>query len=302
MAAPAEADLIALIPAAGFARRLGPLPCSKEVLPVPTPGSGASAAVRPACLPLLESLASAGVERALIVLRTGKWDVPAALGSGGTGGSVGSGSDLGLALAYLPIEASASVAETLDRAHPFVRQAAVALGFPDVHFHPADAFERLLDHRRQTGADLVLGLFPARRPQSTDMVELEASSTGGPGAEAGPVRRILVRPETTRLRYNWLIAVWGPKLTEHLHAEVDQARRSRKRAGSADGPDEIQLGALFQRAIEAGLAVEGVAFPDGGYRDLGTPEELAAARRGEPLPGGQVHPAPETGPDPRPGS
>jgi len=293
MAAPAEADLIALIPAAGFARRLGTLPCSKEVLPVPTPGSGASATARPACLLLLESLASAGVERVLVVLRAGKWDVPATLGSE---------SDLGLALAYLPIETSASVPETLDRAHPFVRHAVVALGFPDVHFHPADAFSRLLARRRQTGADLVLGLFPAHRPQSTDMVELDASSACGPGAEAGPVRRILVRPETTRLRYNWLIAVWGPKLTEHLHAEVDQARRSRGRVGSADGPDEIQLGALFQRAIETGLAVEGVTFPDGGYRDLGTPEELAAARRGEPLPAGLFAPDPETEPDPKPGS
>lgn len=279
MAVPAEANLIALIPAAGFARRLGPLPCSKEILPVPAPGSGASATARPACLPLLESLSSAGIQRVLVVLRAGKWDVP---------GTLGSGSDLGLSLAYLPIETSASVPETLDRAHPFVRQAVVALGFPDVHFHPADAFSRLLSHRRETGADLVLGLFPTRRPQSTDMVELGASLPGGPGGEAGPVRRIVVRPETTRLRYNWLIAVWGSKLTEHLHAEVDRARLSRARAVNADGPDtdgpdEIQLGALFQRAIKAGLAVEGVAFPDGGYRDLGTPEELAAARRGEPL-------------------
>lgn len=108
---------------------------------------------------------------------------------------------------------------------------------------------------------------------------------GSPGL-GGPVRRVVVRPSSTRLRYNWLIAVWGPKLTEHLQGEVARALRRRTGPPSPGEPDELQLGAIFQRAIDAGLAVEGVAFPEGGYRDLGTPEELAAALRGEPIPRG----------------
>jgi hypothetical protein len=32
-------------------------------------------------------------------------------------------------------------------------------------------------------------------------------------------------------------------------------------------------------AVEAGLRVEGVEFPEGSYRDVGTPAELAAAIR-----------------------
>ncbi|HKV12018.1 MAG TPA: dTDP-glucose pyrophosphorylase, partial [Thermoanaerobaculia bacterium] len=164
-------------------------------------------------------------------------------------------------LAYVVIPGSKSVPETLDRAFPFSEGSLVALGFPDVLFEPADAYARLIERQAATGADLVLGLFPAPRFRTTDMVEL------GPD---GRVVRIEVRPQSTTLRYNWLLALWSPIFTRFLHEAVRSAPA---------GEGELQIGAIVQGAVAAGLNVQGVEFPNGSYRDIGTPEELAAAVR-----------------------
>ena len=65
MAVPTQ--LIGLVPAAGRGTRLGGIAGSKEMVPVPTAGSGASA---PVSAQLLRCLAQAGVERAYVMLRT----------------------------------------------------------------------------------------------------------------------------------------------------------------------------------------------------------------------------------------
>ena len=248
----APLPLVGLIPAAGRAERLGPLPCSKELLPVgfrDTPRGPVPKAVGHY---LLERLRAGGIQRIFMVLHEAKWDVPRYFG----GGEIAD-----VALAYLVAPGSRSVPETLDRAYPFVRDAIVALGFPDVIFEPADAYARLLERQAATGADLVLGLFPAPRFQTTDMVEL---------APDGRVARVEVRPESTLLRCNWLIAVWGPAFTNLLHETVRSA---------SVGEGELQIGAVVQAAVTVGLRVQGVEFPEGSYRDVGTPEELAAALR-----------------------
>jgi len=201
---------------------------------------------------LLERLRAGGVRRAYMVLDESKWDIPRYFG----GGEIAD-----VALAYLSIAGSRSVPETLDRAFPFVEHDLVALGFPDVIFEPVDAYARLAERQAATGADLVLGLFPTERFQSTDMVEL---------APDGRVVRVEVRPRSTGLRYNWLIAVWGPAFTRFLHATVRDA--------PSEGA-ELQIGAVVQGAVAAGLHIEGVEFSSGSYRDIGTPAELAAAMR-----------------------
>lgn len=244
-------SLVGLIPAAGRAERLGPLPCSKELLPIgfrETPKGPVPKAVGHY---LLERFRAGGIRRAFMVLHESKWDIPRYFGSGEMAD---------VALAYLSIPGSRSVPETLDRAYPFVQDSLVALGFPDVIFEPVDAYARLVERQAATGSDLVLGLFPAERFQATDMVEL------GPD---GRVLRVEVRPEKTWLRFNWLIAVWGPAFTEFLHDAVR----------AAPGEGELQIGAVVQAAVEAGLRVEGIEFPAGSYRDVGVPSELAAAMR-----------------------
>jgi glucose-1-phosphate thymidylyltransferase len=244
--------LLGLIPAAGRALRLGPLPCSKELLPIGFRETPSGPVPKVAGHYLLERFRAGGVRRALMVLHESKWDVPRYFGTGEMAD---------VALAYLSIPGSRSVPETLDRAFPFTEEAIVALGFPDVIFEPIDAYARLIERQAATGADLVLGLFPTERFRTTDMVEL------GPD---GRVRRVEVRPERTTLRFNWLIAVWGPAFTRLLHEAVRD--RSMEK-------EELLIGAVVQSAVASGLHVEGVEFPEGSYRDIGTPDQLAAAIR-----------------------
>ena len=255
-------DVIGLIPAAGRAARLGRLPCSKEVLPVGFRETPAGPAPVVLCHHLLDRFRAAGVGRAFIVIRDEKLDVPRFLGAGDAAG---------VPLAYVVIPESGSVPETLDRAFPFVGDALVALGFPDVVFRPEDAYARLLARQAATGADVVLGLFPADQPWRTDMVDL---------APDGRVRRIEVRPAASELAFNWLVAVWGPVFGRFLHDFLHEAVAA-ERTGRTEGTgEELQIGAVLGAAVAAGLRVEGVPFPEGAYRDVGTPADLSAMLAG----------------------
>ena len=141
----------------------------------------------------------------------------------------------------------------------------MALGFPDVRFQPADAFARLLERQEATSADLVLGQFPTRRPWLTDMVAAD---------DRGRVTEIQVRPRTSALPFNWLLAVWGPAFTELLHQAVTEEKQS-----SGAGL-ELQLGTVMARALEEGLSLQAVPFPKGWFIDMGTPEDLEQVWRG----------------------
>jgi glucose-1-phosphate thymidylyltransferase len=251
---PETSDVIGLIPAAGRAERLGPLPCSKELLPVGFRDTPRGPVPKVASHYLLERFRAAGIQRVFMVVHEAKTDVPRYLKTGELAD---------VSLAYVVIPGSGSVPETLDRAYPFLQGSRVALGFPDILFEPADAYARLIERQEATGADLVLGLFPTKRHRTTDMVEL---------APDGRVRRIEVRPETTSLRFNWLIAVWGPAFTQHLHTSVRETVISVPPAER-----ELQIGAVVQAAVESGLHVQGVELPEGSFRDIGTPGDLAAA-------------------------
>ena len=118
-------EVVAVLPAAGRSRRLAPLPCSKEILPVGLgiiPGCDGK---RPkvASHYLLECLQQAGVRKGYVVICQGKWDIPAYWGDG---------SRLGMDLAYVAIEGSSGPPDTIDRAYPFVKDKIVAFGFPDI--------------------------------------------------------------------------------------------------------------------------------------------------------------------------
>jgi glucose-1-phosphate thymidylyltransferase len=226
-----------------------------------TSGEGTSAHPRVAAQDVLRAMQHGGAERAFIVLRDGKWDIPAYLQGG---------QEVGLPLGYLMMEHPYGVPFTLNEAYPFVEGAQVLMGFPDILFRPRDAFAHLVDRHEASEADIVLGLFPARTPSKMDMVER---------AEDGTVRSIEIKPKTTSLQYTWIIAVWGPPFTLHLHKYTEQLLRERPMAADWAG-HEVHLGHAVQQAIDHGLTVQSVTFPDGGYIDIGTPDALARATQG----------------------
>jgi len=206
----------------------------------------------------------AGIDKVYIVLREGKWDIPAYLGDGAM---------LDMHLAYLMMGLPFGAPFTLDQAFPFVQDALVALGFPDIIFQPEDAFVHLLAQQAETEADVVLGVCPTEQPQATDMVEWDAH---------GQVRRIVVKPAQTDLIYAWVMAVWTPAFTRFMHAYLAaiQAPGRPDQAGNGRSkPRELYVGHVIQAAIEAGLRVEKVLFPQGSYLDIGTPENLVEALR-----------------------
>lgn len=258
-------NIIGLLPAAGRARRLGRLPCSKEIYPVAPAGEAtASRTLKSAAEFALEAFRAASIETAFIVLRPGKWDVLEYLADG---------SSSHVNTAYLTAPSSIGTPFTLDVAYPFVQDATVALGFPDILFGPQRVYVRLLQRLDRTGADVVLGLFPARRPSKSDMVATD---------EAGNVTEIVIKPASTPLRNTWICAVWTPAFTAFQHEYLG---RSAVQASAQES--ELYVGDVIRAAMQEGLPVNSSFFAEGTYIDIGTPEALAEAIRDQwtaPLP------------------
>src|SRR3990170_7037019 len=187
-------EVIGIIPAGGKASRIAPLPCSKELYPVGFHSVNESGELRPKVVShyLLEKMRSANITKVFIVLRDGKWDIPAYFGDGKM---------LDMHIAYLMMDLPYGVPFTLDQAYPFVQDALVALGFPDIIFKRKDAYAKLLSKQAETNAAIVLGLFPAHQPQNVDMVEVDRHYR---------VKHILIKPDKTNLKHTWGIAVWTP--------------------------------------------------------------------------------------------
>lgn len=260
-----EQEVIGLLPAGGQATRISPLPGSKELYPVGfryvEDGS-----VRPkvVCHYLLEKMRLAGIRKAYFVLRSGKWDIPSYWGDGML---------LEMNLGYLMVRLPFGVPYTLDQAYPFVKNAVVAMGFPDILFQPDDTFKRLLAHLAARDADVVIGLLPFEHPHKGGMVDFDTE---------GRVRSITEKPAQSDLRYSWCTAVWTPTFTEFLHqylVKIETKRSPNNTAHNLIQRREIPLGDVFQAAIDNGLRVEAEVFEDEPYLDIGTPEDLVRAVR-----------------------
>ena len=254
-------EIVGLVPAAGHGSRISPVPCSKELYPVGFQRLGRKFRPKVVCEYLLDAMHLAGVKKAYIVLRKGKWDIPAYL------------SNLGLAqmdLAFLVLRESESVPFTLDQAFPFIRTTVIAVGFPDIIFHPGDAFVKLLDRQRSTAADIVLGLFPTSDPQKVDMVDI---------GDSGQVRNILIKPRRTSLSYSWILAVWTPVFTRFMHQYLADIHRRNTSTKKTRRDGELYMGHVINAAINNNLRIETVSFSEGSYLDIGTPEDLLKAIR-----------------------
>lgn len=244
--------VVGVVPMAGQATRLPGLPCSKEILPVGIGHSQDSPEQRPkaVCEHLLGQMQSAGIQDVYIVIRGGKWDIPEFLGDG---------SCLGLHLAYLMMGRPFGTPYSVDQAYAFVRDRRVALGFPDMYFDRPQIFTTLLAHQESSRADLVLGIFPADRPQKVDMLELDADHR---------IKQLVIKPTETTLQHTWGVAVWTPVFTEFMHTLLEAHQHT------ADQSPELYVGDIVRAAIQAGLDVQGIPVSTRPFIDIGTREDL----------------------------
>jgi glucose-1-phosphate thymidylyltransferase len=259
-------ELVGLIPAGGWASRVAPLPCSKELFPIGfgEVGDGSGLRPKPVCQYLLEKVRLAGAGKVYVILREGKWDIPAYFGDG---------SALGLSLAYLLTGVPYGPPFTLDQAFPFASEATVLFGFPDIIVRPEDVYSKLLARLVSAEVDLVLGLFRAHDTAALDMVETD---------DEGRVYSLQLKPATTKLLHTWMTAAWAPAFTSFMHeylaAALDEFKRSSSFTVGAT-ETELTMGHVFQAALSAGLRVESVYFETGSYLDIGTPDDMIKAVR-----------------------
>ncbi len=255
-----SSEIIGLLPAAGTATRISPLPCSKELYPVGFHSIGKDQNLRPKVVShyLLEKYRLAGATKTYIILRSGKWDIPTYFGDG---------KSIGMDLAYLIMNLPYGPPYSLDQAFSFVQHARIVLGFPDILFQPSDVFQQLIDQQIATNADIVLGLFFAENPQKVDMVELD---------EKNRVCRIVIKPQATTLKYTWIMATWTPVFTHFMHLYLQGLQQHHV----SSYEKELHLGDVIQAAIDQKLVVEKVIFPEGKFLDIGTADDLMRAVQG----------------------
>jgi glucose-1-phosphate thymidylyltransferase len=255
-------EIVGVIPMAGQATRLGALPCSKELFPIGyRRDPDGSERVKVVSHYLLDSMRMAGIERAFLVLRPGKWDIPTYYGDGALAG---------MNLAYLMVGLPYGPPYSIDQAYPFVKDCLVAIGFPDMICEPTEMFVDLRQHQAATNADLVLAVLPASRPEKTDMLEID---------DQGRIRRLDIKPANTTLRYTWEVALWAPRFTEFMHNYLASIRPEFEHPDPALRRREIHVGHVVQAAIDSGLKVESVVFEAGRSIDTGTIDDLQLAIR-----------------------
>jgi glucose-1-phosphate thymidylyltransferase len=256
-------NVVGLIPAGGTGSRIAPLPMSKELFPIGFQKKGDELpSLKVVSHYLIEKFAKAGIRKTFIIIRSGKWDIPAYYGDG---------TSVNMHVGYLMMGDPFGPPFTLDQAYPFVQNHIVAFGFPDIMISSDDVFMRLQNQQAITQADVVLATFPAHNPQVMDMVEID---------ETGKVRALLLKPKKTDLQLCWLCGVWTPVFTQFMHEYVDEYRRKNELSianvtnVNAVKREDLTVGEVIQAAIIKGLKIHGVTFPDGRYIDIGTPDDL----------------------------
>jgi glucose-1-phosphate thymidylyltransferase len=243
-------ELIGLLPAAGRGSRLGPIPCSKEIMPLGfQPSYEASLAWKPAtAIELhLEALRQAGAQRVIVIIGETKADVVR---------YIGDGARYGLAVSYIYQQQLRGMPFALNLAQPWIGSATTLFSMPDTLITPVETIAHLAAQHRHNSADVTLGLFPTSTPQKFGMVAQDTD---------GRITNFIDKPAQTELTLMWGMAAWSPRFTDFLAADL--ARRP------AAGP-EVVLSDIFAAALAAGLNIQGVTMKGANYHDIGTPEDF----------------------------
>jgi len=161
---------VGIIPAAGYATRLQPISCSKEVYPIHG---------RPVMDYLVERMRVAGCSELRVVTRPEKADV------------IEHAARLG---ATVILDRPPTLARSFLRGLDGLDEDDIALlGFPDSIWQPQDGFARLVA-AVEGGHELVLGLFRTSEPERSDVVTFLPS---------GRVTDIQIKPAQPSSHWIW---------------------------------------------------------------------------------------------------
>jgi len=178
--------IVGVVPAAGYAVRLQPLPHSKELLP---------AGGRPVMDYIIERMRAGGADEVRVVTRPEKADVVEHVRKLG----------VVLILAH-PATLNASFAAGLAGLAP---DDIALLGFPDSIWEPLDGFRRLVD-AVDAGHEVALGLFKTPELEEVDFVVLD---------EDGGIAGIDIKPAVPRSEWMWGVAAARARALDGLERQ-----------------------------------------------------------------------------------
>jgi len=248
--------VVGLLPAAGTGSRLGKLPFSKELLPLNLSGESTNGESTPVAIEnAIASLVESDITCQHVVIAPGKWDIPAYLGDG---------TRLKACISYVVAESSPSVPHSLDAAYEFIEHCDVVLVFPDIIFSPRNAVSELITCRASRDVDVALALVPSNRGEKVDIVSCD---------EQGIVTEIMAKPGAEFVGWTWIVASWSTRFTQFLHRYLQQVEGQDRPKGSR----ELYVADVLNAAIDDGLTIHGLRFPDGDAIDIGTPDDLTRA-------------------------
>jgi len=193
--------VVGVVPAAGFATRLGPLPSSKEVLHV---------GGRPVLEYVVERMRLGGATEIRVVTRPEKTDVSERARRLGA-----------VVITGRPASVAQSIRLGLDGLVP---DDVVLVGFPDSVWEPVDGFAKLVE-ALAGGAQVVLGCFRSDELERSDVVVADGDGT---------VRAVQVKPAQPAADVIWGCAAARAAALDGLreHAEPGELFDRLARAGT----------------------------------------------------------------------
>lgn len=249
-----------LIPAAGNANRLSPLPFSKELYPINFDRVDELHPDHPktSMQYLLENMKLGGAENVFIVIRDGKWDIPSYFGDG---------SRLCLNLAYLMMGLPFGPPFSLNQAYSFLDNQIVLFGFPDILVTPPDSFKELVEKLSKSDADAILGLHKVDEPFHWDMVRIN---------EEGRVTDLTIKEERKSYNYGWAIMAWKPSFTLYLNEFVQKLLKQNNKGLISYNKTfrEPIVSDVVKAALDDGLWIDSFVFEKGKVLDVGVSERI----------------------------
>jgi glucose-1-phosphate thymidylyltransferase len=255
-------EIIGLIPAGGFGKRMRPFKIWKELIPI---GYKICLSDEQKIIPkvvaeyTLDNMLHIGTQRIIFVLNEQKTELLRFFGHG---------NQYETNIAYVCQETNPhfyGMPMAIDTAYVWLKGHLVLMGMPDTIIEPNDCFKRLLEMHHEKKADLTLGVFPTEKPQRLAPVVIQKGTNR--------VERIYDKPKETKIFNTWNIAVWSTKFTEMLHEFVSSYTRNEQNIGK-----EMLLTEVFNLAIDNRFAVYGLFFTDGKCYDVGNMDEFIITR------------------------